>query len=189
MSNPDWNRVGVVPPDHHLSALGDATRWGAQIVQPIRAFDGTTDRGGIFIQDQILSVSCRDQYPRAWTISGTFTAPAFLWTLPDGAAVGEFAIALAVSMGLGQAQMVQTFNIRAIVDADAPYYWFSEFSTPFGSEGFETRPFIMPGAVVGNKINMRQIISYSRGVPSQAFDFTTTLMIVPFSPGVEAPGL
>lgn len=179
--------MGVVPPDHHLSALGDATRWGATIVQNMRAFDGVIDRGDILSTDQVLSVSCRDQYPRAWTIIGSLSAPAFLWTLPDGIAVGQFASALAVTMGVGQTQLVQTFNLRAIISADAPYYWFSEYNTWFGGEAYETRAFIMPGAVVGNKVNMRMINAFFFDAPSAAFDFTTTLMIVPFSPGVEAP--
>ena len=180
--DPDWARAGIHPPNK-FGPLGDPTRWGATVVQAMPAIDGVVFRGGILQSGQVVSAQCRDQYPRAWTIAGTIGAPAFAWLLPDGFALNQFASALYVTMGQGQTQLVHNFNIRAIVSADAPFYWFSDFQTPFGSEGLETRAFLIPGAVVGNAVNIQVWNAYFSNVASDPFNFVTSVIISPFDPG------
>lgn len=191
MSNPDWGRVGVVPPDHHLSALGDATRWGATVVQHMPAIDGVSFQGGTLTADQVLSASCRDAYPRVWSLYGTLSAPPFAWTLGNGAGPELFGCQVVVTMGLGQSQLVHAFNIRAVINADSPFYYITDgFNALFSNVAFgpsETHPFIIPGALVGNKVNMKVTNTLLTATPMAAFDFITTLMIVPYAPGVEAP--
>lgn len=197
VSKPDWARVGVVPPDHHLSALGDATRWGATIPQHFPGAANLAESPGLrIVTDQVLSVSCRDAYPRAWSIMGTVSAPTDLWALPDGLGLGEFGVAFVVTAGLGQATITHVINIRAVIDADAPFYYPSDFAgLPPGQGSFfpeaRTRPFTIPNAVFGNKVNARLITSYffpAGPVPFAAADVVTTLLLSPYSPGVEAPG-
>jgi hypothetical protein len=184
MPDPEWARAGVTAPAHY-GGLGDPTRWGAQITQHMPDIDGVVFRGAVLQSGQILSVACQDSYPRAWTLIGMLGAPRAAWLLPDGIALNQFASALYVTMGMGQTQVVHNYNLRAIIDADAPYYWFSDFISPFGSEGLETRAFIMPGAVVGCSINIQIFNSLFTNVATPAFDFFTSLIVTPFDPGVS----
>lgn len=192
--NPDWARVGVVSPDHQLSALGDATRWGAQLLQHLPGSPNiATFPGQVLSNEQVLTVACRDQYPRAWTLSGTLNVPESMWALPDGIGPGMFLSALAVTVGLGQTSFVQVFNVRAIVNADAPFYFPSEYAgiTSAGSLApLNTRPYVIPGAIIGKTVQVRVINSFFFPLgpgPFDPVDFITEIMLTPFSPGVEAP--
>lgn len=185
--NPDWGRMGISAP-HSFSALGDPTRWGGVDTPP-----STTLQDGVpvlFQSGQILSVQCRDSYPRAWTMVGTLTAPAEFFLLPDlfNPALNYWLAAAYVSMGVGQVQIIHSFNLRAIIDADSDFYWNSALDQPFFEEsgnGIVSRPFIMPGALVGTAISVRifHALRIAGSGPIGPFSLTTQLLVTPFDAG------
>lgn len=190
MGHPDWGRAGVTPPAQ-FGPLGDPTRWGATVVQTIPAIVLAAPFQGSVVQSgQILSVQCRDPYPRAWTIAGTLSVSIEeLWLAPDANFASSWAAAAFVSMGVGQTQIMHTFNLRAIIEADSPYYWNSDITNPFfnATNAPRTRAFIIPGAVVGNAMSM-QIVQSLHGpflASLPAVTFTTTLLVTPFDPGAK----
>lgn len=187
MSQPDWDRVMARPPAAH-SALGDPVRWGATVSQTIEFGSLAPNRGAINQSGQIIQAQCRDSYPRAWTIIGTLSAPAGVVTLPDGAALDQWAAVMSVSMGVGQSQVVHNFNLRQIIASDAQWYWNSNTGDEiFGTGGNVVRPFIVPGAIVGGTVAISIIQSlFSSTVGDFFATFQTTLAITPFDPGVHA---
>lgn len=181
--------MGITPPNK-FSALGDPTRWGATVVQNTPNIDGVTVFGGLMQTGQILNVQCRDGYPRAWTLAGTIQAPAEFFLLPNVVvpAASWWVVAAYVSMGVGQVQIVHSFNLRAIIDADSPFYWNSDISNPFfenAGAGFQSEPFVIPGALVGTAMNVQilQSIRIAVGAPG-IVPVTTSLIVTPFDAGV-----
>lgn len=193
MSDPDWGRFGIVAPKPITQAaatqspLGDPVRWGANVLQTIEFGSLAPNRGAINQSGQIVQAQCRDAYPRAWTIVGTLSAPANIVTLPDGAAVDQWAAVMSVSMGIGQSQIVHNFNIRQIIASDAQWYWNSNIGDEiFGTSGNVIRPFVIPGAIVGGTVAISIIQSlFSSTVGDFIANIQTTLAITPFDPGVH----
>lgn len=184
--NPDWGRVGARAPDH-FSALGDPTRWGASVKQAIPVAPLTINGQ---LPGQVLSVQCRDGYSRAWTMAGVVRAPRGYFNLADDATAADgWTIAAYVSMGVGQVQIVHNFNIRAIIDADSPYYWNSDISNPFGvGLALDTPvslPFIIPGALIGNALNVQFIQRLAISTPFPAGEVQITAIVNPFDPGAK----
>lgn len=190
-NHPDWGRRGIEPPNK-FSALGDPTRWGATVIQSIPGLAPGVIR--IEKSGQIVSAQCRDGYSRAWTLAGTLTvSDGTLIPLDDG--LGPFhpdgwVAAAVVSMGVGQLQIIHSFNLRAIVAADEPFYWNSDPSNPFYANPFAgavpvTLPFIMPGALVGNAINIQIFTGINGSAGTNPVTFTTSLILNPFDPGAK----
>lgn len=181
--------MGVTPPDK-FSVLGDPTRWGATVVQNTPNIDGVTVTGGLMQTGQILSAQCRDGYSRAWTMAGVLNAPAEFHLLSNSPFDPQFwCVAAYVSMGVGQVQIVHSFNLRAIIAADSAYYWNSDITNPFfanGASGFAGLPFIIPGALVGNAMSIQilQSIKITTGSPG-IVPITTSLIVTPFDPGAQ----
>lgn len=176
--SPDWGRMGITPPGQFPSPMGDPTRWGASVPlqAPISGFPGRQ----ILRSGQIIQMQCRDQYPRTFSIVGTLEFPALINALPDGGGNDQWGAALCVTMGVGQNQVQHNFNLRAILAADAPYYWNSDqnlggligLSSPF------ITPFVIPGAIVANAIAIQLIIGIILTVaPGINLDFRCNLQI------------
>jgi hypothetical protein len=194
MNKPDWDRVlvdarsgGAQVRADKPPPLGDSTRWGANVPQTILFGSTAPNRGAINQSGQIIQVQCKDAYPRAWTIVGTLSAPANVWGLPNGAALGEWAAVMSVSMGIGQAQVLHNFDLRATVESDRPWYWNSNIGDEvFGTVGNIVRPFIMPGALVGGSVSISIIQSlFTNDVGTFTANFLTSLIVTPFDPGIE----
>jgi hypothetical protein len=190
MPEPEWARAGVTPPGK-FGPLGDPTRWGAQVTQRYPA--QAASEIGIYRSGQILSAQCQDRYSRAWSIAGVVSAPNTVWsTFPDGLNPLFFpdgwTLAAFVSMGVGQTQIVHNFNLRAIIAADEPYYWNSNIQNPFFEaigDNVLSKPFIIPGAVVGNSVNVQIVSGLVGSGGTTAFDVTTTILVNPFDPGAK----
>lgn len=183
MPAPEWDRA-LVPPQGKISPLGDPTRWGASVtLRP------SSDVGAHYqASPQIIQVSCMDGYARAWSIVGTVTADAALWAYVDGGLfVNSYLPALEVTMGVGQAQIVHNFRLRPIIDADAPFYLQGQGSAGgFLGDGTRlTKPFLIPGAVVGGKIQMRveQLINNVAPVVPAFGDILYNVQLCPFNAG------
>lgn len=190
MGDPAWGRAGIRPPNA-FGPLGDPVRWGATVVQTMPPIIlAAPFQGDIIRSGQILSVQCRDPYPRAWTLAGTLSISAEeLWLAPDANFASSWAAAAFVTMGVGQTAIAHAFNLRSIVEADSPYYWNSDLSNPFfnSSNAPRARAFIIPGALVGNAVNI-QIVQSLHGpflASLPAVTFTTTLIVTPFDPGAK----
>jgi len=100
MNDPDWGRVGAVPPAHSISPLGDATRWGAVDATPMVIGEETQS-------GQIVLVQTRDPYPRSWSLLGVLSMPAPL--LFSGTLASE--AVLQVTMGVGQVQILHEISL------------------------------------------------------------------------------
>ncbi len=187
-SDVDWGRY-----EYHSRAgdstgkthgpLGDPTRWGARVVQ-------TPDPTSIAVQglisNQIIRAQCADTYPRPWSLIGTIEADKQLWDSPeDGSGGITWTSSLDVFMGVGQNTLIHRINVRAVVDADAPFYFDSDrldASSP--PTPFRTRAFIVPGGLIGNalSITVRNFVLLGAPVVSLT-PIVTQLQITPFNAG------
>lgn len=177
----------MITPPGHYKPVGDPTRWGAQIVQLIPA--PATDAQAIYQSEQFISAHTNDPYPRPWSLIGTLSAPNFMYSLPDPAVgvapqIDEWSATLSLTLGTGQAQIVHNLNLRAIIDADSPFYRNSNAAEEmFATLGFRVAPFIVPGAIVANAISIRVIHTISFSAPATAFPLTTTVLLTPLAAG------
>ena len=182
MSPPDWDRVRVTSDQKPGPPLGTPLRWGASVAMPV------SSDAGIFFQEspQIIQVDCADPYPRAWTVLGSIQADSDLWAYGQGAFINSYQPMLEVTMGVGQARVVHNFNLRAIIDADAPFYFQGQGGASFFGSGRQlSKPFLIPGAVVGQSISMRVAHLLQNLAPVvPAFNpAIMSVILTPFQPG------
>lgn len=177
MNDPDWDRALVHK--GKLSPLGEPRLWGATVTQTIPA--GAA--GATLTSEQVVQVACSDGYPRAWTLIGTIKQLSTIWAFAKSASIGptDFWFSQCeVTMGVGQTSIKHVFNLGAIADADAPFYFPVSFTGPTS----ESRAFIIPGALVGNAISIRVVNTFIFSVAlGTAFDMQTSLVVTPFNPG------
>jgi hypothetical protein len=185
-ADPNWGRAGVKPPDKY-AALGDPTRWGATArVQNTGVL--VAGQQVILQSEQFISVQCRDGYPRAWTIAGMINTLAEMFAAADYSSIGAsyWGCSLFVTMGLGQTQIIHNFNLRAVLTADSPYYYFSDFQSPFTDAAFPTKAFIIPGAVIGTTVGIQVFQTVKLAFPPAfSIPFTTSVIVTPFDPGAQ----
>ena len=188
MTQPDWARAGVGQMSGKIGPLGDPTRWGASILQRV-PFTGP----GPFtiVSQQIIAVACQDGYARNWSLAGTLGAPAGFWAFPESPGANTWSAFATITMGVGQNSLVHNINLRACVNADAPFYGDSPpstwnappFTTPAGQ--LRNRPFIVPGAIVANQISIliTQIVEYTLPPLPDGDAILTTIQIAPIMAG------
>jgi hypothetical protein len=191
-NRPDWGR-NQVDPAKRTAPVGDSTRWGATLVQSVEA-DSVQH---VYQSEQFIACAARDSYSRPWSLAGTVEMPFALSSLNDAnddllVGLGEWAMYLAIVMGVGQTQITHIINVRATIAAQQSFY-----STPlhvmFGglpTGRRDTFPFVIGAdALIGNTIGIR-IITAVRLAPFPAlypaiFPITTNVIVTPFAAGTE----
>jgi len=172
----DWGRFGIQHPNAYQK-VGDPTRWGAKITQ-VPAFAPGSPLTQILQSSQIISAQCRDPYARQWSIVGTLKCD--LWLFNNSNVAPGWTSILSVTMGVGQNQIIHNIDLRATVEADAPFYVDS-----FTSGGLRERAFIIPGALVANAISIQVIntVNYVLLPLPDGDPITTALQICPLAAG------
>ncbi len=180
----------MITPPGHYKPVGDPTRWGAAITQNIGDLAGEV---ALITSEQFISAHTIDPYPRPWSIIGTVAAPPNMWSLANYPRSGSFpanlfTATLSCTLGTGQAQLTHNIDLRAVIDADAPFY---RYSNP-GDEMFSATggvlvlPFVIPGgAIIGNAIAIRASMGvwFGAATPNDPFQITTTVLLTPFAAG------
>lgn len=161
------------------TALGDPLRWGAVVDAPI-----TNAAEQIVESPQIVRVQCADHYSRAWTLVGTLKASTALWAYGnDGDPAPLWLAVLQLQMGVGQNVITHNFNLRAICDADAPYYYDFPLTLVPGPPPPLVRPFVIPGAVIANVVNLRIIHIVVNVAGPTPETIQTAVQLAPFNAG------
>lgn len=184
MSEPDWDRFGIKPPNH-FEKVGDPRRWGASIVTPIQDFASINT-------PQILSITTRDGYSRSWSVLGTLGLPLDLW----GTAIADLVfIRLEITMGVGQAQIVHLINLLGPNPATgAPgvtglcltQYWKNGGPYVGIPEGLspQQRAFAIVGGLSGQSISIRALYTIgATGSPNLPSTSLLTLIANPYAAG------
>src|SRR5262245_18174825 len=174
IGDPDWGRFGIKPPDAFLK-VGDPTRWGTTILQPVPFTSVGPHR---LVTEQSIQIACRDGYARNWSIVGTVGANSNLWSFTDGLGVVgagplTWSCYISVRMGVAMNTIVHNINLRATIDADAPFYIDSPTAIaeapPIPPSAVNrqytsrVRPFVVPGSVCANQISVQivNIVEYA----------------------------
>jgi hypothetical protein len=191
MNDPDWDRYHVK--GHDTAPVGDPTRWGAQIFQPL------SDAVPLVSTPQILQVATRDAYARSWAVLGTLSLPTLTWNTAD------LVVQLEVTMGVGQIQITHAIVLFHYAITAPPaglpavgrgglcldQYLF--YGGPYNALGEansggvlldQARAFAIIGGLVGQSISIRatyQIItSPAPGLPATS---RLALIVTPFAAG------
>lgn len=155
------------------TALGDANRWGS---------DGSVDvplQLGSFTTGQLLRVQTVDPYSRNFAIIGNVDASKQFWNVSDF----NLRLGLEVTQGVGQAALVQTFNLRAITDVDAPWYWVTD-PDDVDDDGRIVKPFVINCAVLARALSARVVVLQQNAVGLEdPQTVRVTAMLSPFAAG------
>lgn len=186
MHDPDWDRYEVHSRATDTTGkshtpLGDPTRWGALSTVNVQPITGFQD----LVAPQVLRVQCTDNYSRPWAIVGTIRAPLDLWNAgPIGPSADSWNALLVVRMGVGQNTIEHDINLRAVIEADAPFYFESESANEFLA-GFRVRPFVISGGLIGNAlaVTVRHVVRFSIAPAPADRPITTAVQLTPFNAG------
>lgn len=189
---PDWARYVMDSDAKHgpnapaQPAVGDPTRWGAEL-------DTLIPAAGIADSRQILHVQTRDAYSRSWTLFGTLSLPADLWVSATGVGVS-----LEIDMGVGQTVLHQKLMLflgntpaGSVIGAGALCQ--AQYVTNGGvyqsfvevRDGIPilTRSFAAVGALCGQSINIRARYDIS-GIFAQLPTISKlALVVAPYAAG------
>jgi hypothetical protein len=180
----DWDRY-LVDAAKKGSPLGDPTRWGALTRQEIPQ----TLAAQNLQSDQVLQVACTDRYARQWTIAGNLEASTVFWDAPPqglgSANVGTWFSILRVRMGVANNTILHNIDLRAIIEAQAPFYRDGSFGGESLAPGpTRVRPFVIDAAIVANNISIQIVNVFIYTVlPAAPLFFQTALQINPLAPG------
>lgn len=193
---PDWDRYQVTK-DGAVAPVGDPTRWGAQVFTPLTVAEQ------ISTTPQILQISTRDGYARAWSILGTLTLPFATWNATQMNIAGGIQVELLLTLGVGQVQIEHSIML---LNSGGTY---GSLAVPFGPGGLclsqfftlggpyneidstnaatgnvdETRAFAIVGGLVGQSIAIRARYRYffvPAGYPTVA---RLALITTPYAAG------
>lgn len=178
VQDPEWERyLGVDSRaadglGRHFTPLGDPSRWGGNdtSVLPSGLYSGAgIEVGG----QQLIRVQTQDPYARAWMISGTVYASDYMWSRD----ADKWQIALELTMGAGQATVIQRFDLRSLISLAAPWY------LPTDNLNLN-RPFVICGGIYGRAVSARAVHILKNGV--KVIDpepVTTNALIAPIAAG------
>lgn len=105
---------------------------------------------GQFASQQLIRVDCVDLYTRNWQVIGNVAATNQFWNV----SAANLTLGLEVSMGGGQANLVQVFDLRAITDALAP--WYVNLAGD-ADDDVVVKPFVISCAVLGKQFGARVV--------------------------------
>lgn len=155
------------------TALGDSNRWGS---------DGSVDVPlvlGVYSTGQLMRVQTVDPYSRNWAIVGNVDASKLFWRSSGF----NLTLGLEVTMGVGQSALLQTFDLRAVTDADLPWYVQPDYASLQDDDRI-VRPFVINCAVLGRAISARLVIEHRYAVViSDAQTVRITALLAPFAAG------
>jgi hypothetical protein len=153
------------------SPIGDPTRWGSRddVTLPVVG-EGSV---AVVATQQLVRVQAIDKYSRNFQIIGNIALPQTVWDL-DAAGLQ---IGLQVTMGVGQAALLQTFNVRALIAQAAPWY-----IDGGGGAGNVVKAFTVSGGVVGNTVNAVVVFTLAATLAG-AVSAGAELQLSPFSAG------
>jgi hypothetical protein len=209
MPDPDWGNV-LIHPDQKKMPVGDPTLWANTVTtlvdqDPILGNTPRTIQG-----DQIVLVQAADRYSRSWSLNGLVFTSTDAWnsfassanppTSPYDAGardLNNLAIWLSITQGIEKITFEQQILLMA-GNTSANYglcnNQFTLNNGPYGelynslppSESDQQgRAFAAIGALIGNTISIRPIITRG-GVPgSQGIvgSVTISLILTPYAPG------
>lgn len=176
MPPPDWGRFQVHSraQDNQGAShtkLGDPTRWGARNV--LNSPPGTNLQSA-----ELIRVQAQDNYSRCWALIGNVTVPQGMWLAPSGPVPASWNHWLLVSQGVGQATVIQRFDLRLLTTIGLNVYAPIVFNGAGGL--FETRSFAIIGGLIGQAIAAVQV---SVNLTVTNFDVDTSAIISPFAAG------
>lgn len=175
MPPPEWSRVQVESRAQNTgvpsSPLGDATRWGGSVTQPLPGF-GVPQVSAQFIRAQAL-----DHYSRLWSAIGNVVATTALFATPNGLVPGGWNHWLEVVQGTGQMRITQQFDLRKLTTIGAVVY---NAISPDPGVLVENRSFAIIGGILGNTIEMRVISTNFSGI---AESVQTSVLLSAFAAG------
>lgn len=160
-SPPDWSRY--VMPGTPGIPVGDSTRWGAQLLQPLNdvVSDVTTP--------QILQVATNDTYARSWALLGTLSLPAPTWGQAD------LFVQLEIMMGVGQITIQQAVMLlHPAISTPAPGF------SPVGRGGLCLQQNLYQGGPYN------ALLEVNEGGPTVAFGFAIIGGLIGHSISVRA---
>jgi hypothetical protein len=187
-SPPDWGRAGVHGMSGKIGPLGDPTRWGAALFQQV-PFNSAGPH--TLESAQIIAAACQDGYARNWSIIGVVGTTAAVWAMLDGTGPDTWRSSLSVRLGASQNTIVHNVNLRATIDADAPFYNDSPPITapslvpPAPGVILRVRAYVIPGAFVANVLSVQvvNIVEYILPPLPDGDAIYTAIQIAPIMAG------
>jgi hypothetical protein len=184
MHPPDWGRVSVESRAADTSgeqgtSLGDATRWGGQDTFNVLSGIGT------YASQQLVRVDTEDLYSRNWQIIGNVSAPQDFWDAVD-ASPTDITIGLEVTMGVGQATVVQTFNLNALIALAADWYVDGASSGVVDGDAvpYIVKAWAISGGLIGKAISARIVVTEAIGGLEDDTPVTVVALLAPLANGV-----
>lgn len=174
-SDVDWDRALEVNSraqdggGHMFTLLGDPIKWGAEETMRI----GSGVASDVF-SNQLVRTQVIDAYPRNWACMGNVIAPQEYWDL----AAGDWDLGLELTMGVGQAAIIQTVDLRALIDYCAT--WYHDRTDTQGV----AKSWFMSGGLLGRAISIRvaSATNAGEGTPPAA-NIRVSALVSPFAAG------
>lgn len=153
------------------SLLGSADAWGqtVQVALPLAT--------GVFAAEQVIRAEAVDAYSRNWMAIGNIAAAQEVWDAINSTPTPNIVASLEMTMGVGKARVVQSFNLGALVALAAPWY-------VDGANGDQVvKAFAISGGIVGRTLNARVVFNQAVLAIEDPHTVDVTVLVAPLAAG------